>query len=375
MKKDSRLLRIGLLGCGPIAQATHFDAIGKAKNAELYAICDLAEDMLQRMAEMYHPKVTYTDYDKMLADPNVEAIFIAVADQFHVPLAMKAIAAGKHILVEKPMGLTVEECIQLGNAVNQSNVILQVGNNRRFSPTMVEAKRFLQEEVGDLHTFEGWYFDSIFRYTMQDNLYPIPVNSAKAKHPAGNQKLNRQRYTFTTHAPHLVDRAVFLAGKVKAVRARHRGLDNSAQGWSVDLQFESGCLGHIILISPRHGDFEEGFRVHGKNGMVQGSFLLPWYQRSYVEYFKDGKYTRLLGEDDYSFRRQIEGFSDTILNGTPQYGTNAEEGLHEFRVMVAASMSVESDTWVKTDEATGGIRAPFVEGEFGPEAPGAKKSN
>jgi predicted dehydrogenase len=366
MKKEDKVIKVGLLGCGPIAQATHFDAIRKAKNAELYAICDLAEDMLMRMNEIHQPKVAYTDYDKMLADPNVDVIFIAVADQFHVPLALKALKAGKHVLIEKPMGVTVEECRSLAEEVQKSNVMLQVGNNRRFSPAMQDAKRFLTEEMGTPHTFEAWYFDSIYRYTMQDNLYPIPVTSSKIRRPAGDPKLNRKRYTLMTHAPHLVDRAVFMLGEVESVLARHRALPNNAQGWSIELEFKNGCLGHLILISPRHGDFEEGFRVHGENGMVQGIFLLPWYQRSFVECFKNGKYSRLIGEDDYSFRRQTESFADTILKGVPQYGANAAEGLLEFQIMVAISMSVESGKWVRIDETTGGIRAPDVEGEFAP---------
>ena len=55
MKKDARLLRIGVLGCGPIAQFAHFDACRKARNAELYAICDIAEDLLTRMAAIHTP--------------------------------------------------------------------------------------------------------------------------------------------------------------------------------------------------------------------------------------------------------------------------------------------------------------------------------
>src|SRR5204863_7082446 len=85
MKKEDRLLRIGVLGCGPIAQFAHFDACRKARNAELYAICDLADDLRERMSVIHQPRVSYKDYDAMLADPKVEAILIAVADQFHVP--------------------------------------------------------------------------------------------------------------------------------------------------------------------------------------------------------------------------------------------------------------------------------------------------
>src|SRR3954463_11291463 len=105
MKKDDRLLRIGVLGCGPIAQVAHFDACRKARNAELYAICDVAEDLLQRMAAVHEPKAVYRRVEAMLKDPLVEAVIIGTADQFHVPLARAVVAAGKPVLVEKPLGV------------------------------------------------------------------------------------------------------------------------------------------------------------------------------------------------------------------------------------------------------------------------------
>src|SRR5262245_28173276 len=100
MKKEQRLLRIGVLGCGPISQIAHFDACRKARNVELYAICDLAEDLLQKMAAIHEPRVTYSKLEQMLADPQVEAVIIGTADQFHVPLCRQVIAAGKPVLVE-----------------------------------------------------------------------------------------------------------------------------------------------------------------------------------------------------------------------------------------------------------------------------------
>ena len=56
---------------------------------------------------------TYNDYDKMLADPEVEAVIIGIADQFHVEVALKPLQRGKHVLVEKPLGVSVEECEEL----------------------------------------------------------------------------------------------------------------------------------------------------------------------------------------------------------------------------------------------------------------------
>src|SRR5213594_1904365 len=103
MNKEGRLLRIGVLGCGPISQIAHFDACRKARNAELYAICDLAPDLLAKMAAIHGPCRAFSSYEEMLADPQIEAVIVAVADQFHVPLCLKAIQAGKHVLVEKPL--------------------------------------------------------------------------------------------------------------------------------------------------------------------------------------------------------------------------------------------------------------------------------
>ena len=70
----------------------------------------------------------------MLADPNVEAVIIAIADQFHVAAALKAIEAGKHVLVEKPLGTTIESCRELRDKAAAAGLVVQVGNNRRFDP-------------------------------------------------------------------------------------------------------------------------------------------------------------------------------------------------------------------------------------------------
>src|SRR5580693_3377375 len=154
--KDDRRLRIGILGCGPIAQFAHFDACRKARNAELYAICDLADDLRQRMAAIHKPLVDYCDYDTMLFDPKVEAVVIAIADQFHVAAALKAIEAGKHVLVEKPLGTTVESCRELRDRAADGRLVVQVGNNRRFDPGIDFARRFIREEMGQRIALKAW---------------------------------------------------------------------------------------------------------------------------------------------------------------------------------------------------------------------------
>src|SRR5215472_18939962 len=155
MKKENRRLRLGLLGCGPISQAAHLDAIRRARNADLYAICDVARGLTDRMAAICQPQAVYHDFAAMLSDPRVEAVVIAVADQFHVPLCRQALTAGKPVLIEKPLGVTVEECEGLRDLVTRTRPVFQVGNNRRFEPGMTEARRFLREEAGNLLTLDA----------------------------------------------------------------------------------------------------------------------------------------------------------------------------------------------------------------------------
>src|ERR1041385_4119161 len=99
MQKAPRRLRLGILGCGPIAQIAHFDAAKKARNVELTAICDLADDLRERMAALHQPRFVYREFDELLANPDIDAVLIGVADEFHVPPALRAIKAGKHLLV------------------------------------------------------------------------------------------------------------------------------------------------------------------------------------------------------------------------------------------------------------------------------------
>src|SRR5215470_9627658 len=117
MKKNNRRLRIGLLGCGPISQAAHLDAIRKARNADLYAICDVARGLTDRLAAVCRPEAVYNDFAAMLADPRVGAVGFAVADQFHVPPRRQALGARQPLLAGEPPGRTVEECEELRDLV------------------------------------------------------------------------------------------------------------------------------------------------------------------------------------------------------------------------------------------------------------------
>lgn len=357
MKKEDRRLRIGVLGCGPISQFAHFDACRKARNAELHAICDRAEDLVTRMAAVHQPARTYRDFDAMLADPEVDAVIVAVADQFHVPRCEEAIRAGKPVLVEKPLAVTVEECERLAALVKRSGVLLQVGNMKRFDPGIAFARRFIREEMGRMLALKAWYCDSTYRYTMTDNLQPIPVLSAQAHRPAGNPKADKRRYFMLTHGSHLVDTARFLGGEIAAVRAR-LAEKFGAYSWFVDVDFADGSLGLLDLTIAVRMDFHEGFQIYGEHGSAIGKTYLPWFfKSSEVECFsvKDGQYHRPLGEDAHFYKLQVEGFADAVLGRTAPRGATVEDGLAATRAMAAIARSVETGDLVRLADVTGGV--------------------
>ena len=231
------------------------------------------------------------------------------------------------------------------------------GNNRRFDPGVAFARAFIREQMGEVMALKAWYYDSFYRYTMTDNLQPIPLTSANARRPAGNPKADKQRYFLLTHGSHLVDTARYLAGEIVQVHARFTNRFD-AYGWFIAVDFADGAVGHLDLIIPIQGDFEEGFQVFGAQGSVVGRGYLPWYHKaSFVECFSaaDRQYHRVLGEDSYTYKLQIEGFADVILHGKPQQGASIDDGVAALRAMVAIARSVESGQPVRLADVEGGV--------------------
>ncbi|TIR98777.1 MAG: Gfo/Idh/MocA family oxidoreductase, partial [Mesorhizobium sp.] len=274
--KQDRRLRVGVLGCGPIAQFAHLESCVKAANADLYAICDAAPDLLARMSATYEPQKMYGDYDEMLADPKLEAVIVATSDAYHVPMSIRALEAGKHVLCEKPIGISVEEGERLAEAVKRSGKVLQVGHMKRFDPALEAARDFVRDEMGEILALKAWYCDSTHRYTNTDAVQPLPVTSKLARKPAGNPKADLRQYFMLAHGSHLVDTARFLCGDITAVRAR-LNQRFGAYCWFVETEFANGALGHLDLTVAVRMDWHEGFQLYGENGSVIAKTFNPWY--------------------------------------------------------------------------------------------------
>jgi predicted dehydrogenase len=355
--KEPQLLRVGVLGAGQIAQAAHFESCTKARNTELAAICDVAEDLRERMAITHGARKTYADYDRMLADPEIDAVIIATSDAVHVPASIRALEAGKHVLCEKPVGVTVEEAEALKAVVSKSGKTFQVGHMKRFDAGLQAAKKFIDDEMGELVALKAWYCDSTHRYAMTDAVQPLVVTSAQARKPSANPKADLRHYYMLAHGCHLIDTARYLAGGIVAVRAR---LSERAGIWCwfVDVEFASGALGHLDLTVAVRMDWHEGFQIYGKNGSVIGKTYNPWYYKSSeIDIFReaDAATHRVLGADGHFYRRQLEGFADVVIKGAPMTGASIDDGIASVRAMVAIARSVETGERVSLALVSGGV--------------------
>ena len=354
---STKKLGIGILGCGPISQFAHLESVQKSRNSVLEAVCDADEGLANHFGRFYDAKNIYLDYDQMLANQHVEAIIIGVSDAFHVPAALQALAAGKHVLCEKPIGVAVEEVEALEAAVRKSGRILQIGHMLRFDPGIESAKDFISTRMGEMLALKAWYCDSTHRYAMTDAVQPLAHKGAKVLRPAGDPKADKQRYFMLAHGSHLVDLARHLGGPIRTVQARlnHRF---GAHCWFVDVDFVSGAIGHLDLTIGVRMDWHEGFQIYGENGSASAKIYIPWfYKSSDVELFHEDSATttRVLGADAHFYRRQVEGFADCVLSNAPMRGADIADGVASIKTMVAIAHSVASGKSVEVESAKGAL--------------------
>ncbi|NOU96920.1 gfo/Idh/MocA family oxidoreductase [Paenibacillus sp. LMG 31456] len=140
-------IRVGVIGAGSIS-VSHLNSYQNNPNVELVAISDLHVERAQNKAEKYEIPNMYNNYNDLLADPQVEAVSICTWNDTHAEIAIASLKAGKHVLVEKPLSQTVEQALQVEQAVKESGKVLQVGFVRRYANTTRVAKQFI--DAGDL---------------------------------------------------------------------------------------------------------------------------------------------------------------------------------------------------------------------------------
>jgi predicted dehydrogenase len=134
-----RRIRVGFVGCGEVTQILHRPTLYQlSDHFEVTALCDVSSSILEQLGKLWSVQTLTTDYRELVARSDVDAVLIANPNAFHSEVALGAIAAGKHVLVEKPMCVTRREADQIVVAQKKSNVVVQVGYMRRYAPAFLE---------------------------------------------------------------------------------------------------------------------------------------------------------------------------------------------------------------------------------------------
>ncbi|UHA76109.1 Gfo/Idh/MocA family protein [Paenibacillus sp. 481] len=140
-------VRIALIGAGSISD-NHLAGYAENKEADIVAICDLNEERARAKADKYGATKVFTDYKELLADQEIDAVSICTWNNTHAHIAIAALEAGKHVLVEKPLCKTVEDALAVQTAQQKSGKTLQIGYVRRYGTNTSVLKKFI--DAGDL---------------------------------------------------------------------------------------------------------------------------------------------------------------------------------------------------------------------------------
>lgn len=150
-KKDrNKKLIIGLIGCGSFAQGTHLPLLLPNKNCKIKAIATKSQKSADICGEKYRPDYATTNYKKILKDPDINTVFIYTQHHTHAKFAIEALEAGKNVYVEKPMGITYQECLKVHDTASKSDLNYTIGFNRRYSPLIINVKNLIKDRTNPI---------------------------------------------------------------------------------------------------------------------------------------------------------------------------------------------------------------------------------
>lgn len=312
---------IGVIGLGSVSSA-HLNAIEHIATAQLVAAADTNPDALTRVQDKYGCK-GYSDYRELLQEDAVDVVIVCLPHFLHMEASVAALEAGKHVFVEKPMAINVEQCDRMIEAAQKSQKLLSVGHMHHFFPKNVAVKCMLDtRELGDL-------------VMVRDEGYrPFGVQGRSAWY------LDKatQGGLWYQNGIHLIDRSCWWVGsRVVAVKATigSRFHDFSADDVAMAmLHFENGVYATLIHVWWQYG------ATHSKTDFVCTEGMIGLGDEVLVG--KSGSYEPRKVDDSYNaFDRQLEGFIAAVDQGTRPLVT-AEYGRELVRVLVACQESART---------------------------------
>jgi predicted dehydrogenase len=153
----TKTLRCAVIGAGAIS-TEHLNSLASCPRAATVAIADPNRKRAREASERFDIPRVYRDHRRLLADPDIDAVIVAVPNYLHAPIAMDALKAGKHVLLEKPMAMNARQAAAIINAAEASRRVFMVGMNFRFHAQTQLARQAIQRgDLGDVYHARCFY--------------------------------------------------------------------------------------------------------------------------------------------------------------------------------------------------------------------------
>lgn len=150
----SKVYRIGIVGCGGIANGKHLPSLKKLDNVEVVAFCDIVVERAEKAAREYGAEgaQVYSDYRELLKDQSLDIVHVLTPNDFHAEVTIAALEADKHVMCEKPMAKTAADARRMVEAAKRTGKKLTIGYNNRFRPDSLHLKKLVEEgQLGDIY--------------------------------------------------------------------------------------------------------------------------------------------------------------------------------------------------------------------------------
>jgi UDP-N-acetyl-2-amino-2-deoxyglucuronate dehydrogenase len=251
------MVNFAIVGCGHIANK-HAEAITNTEGANLWAVCDLVPEKMEEFKKKYNIH-TYTNLEELLQNKELDVVNICTPSGFHAKIAIKAAAAGKHVIVEKPIALTVEDAALIIKTCKEHKVKLSVVHHNRFIPVMRELKKMMEDtRLGKLS-----HANCTVRLNRNQEYYDQSPWRGTRELDGG---------VLMNQAIHFLDLLIWLVGDVEQVfsldATRLRNIEAEDVSVSV-LKFVNGALGVVeaaTTIYPKN--LEESISIFGEKGSI-----------------------------------------------------------------------------------------------------------
>ncbi|ADQ45131.1 oxidoreductase domain protein [Caldicellulosiruptor kronotskyensis 2002] len=334
-------LKFGIVGCGVISK-THAIAISAlSSDAELVAVCDVIEDRARKLAQDFGVKKIYTDYEKMLLDSDIDVISICTPSGMHADMAALAADAKKHVIVEKPMDITLSKADKIIEAQNRNNVVISIISQHRYSDCMQLLKRLMNEgKFGKIvlaTSYTKWY---------RSQEYYDSGNWRGTWSLDGGGALMNQSI-------HYIDMIQWIVGKVEEVYAycttrAHKRIEVEDCAVAC-VKFENGAIGEIVGTTSAYPGFETRLEIFGEHGsaiavntQLESLYFKDGSEKEYLENYKKedrgpvGASSAAIKEEGHV--RQYRDVINAIKTGTKPL-IPAEEGRHPVEIILAIYLS------------------------------------